>query len=57
MHSILTEEENIKTSKGTKKYGAKKEIMHEHYKEALFGKRIFRHEMNMLRIRFKAIHL
>ena len=50
MHSILTEEKNIKKSKGTKTYVLKKEIRHEHYKEALFSKKkTLRHEMNMLR--------
>ena len=50
MYSILLEnEKNIKKAKGTKKVVTKKEIQHQHYKDALFNKFAFKHGMDMLR--------
>ena len=49
MYSIITENQSIKKAKGVKKYVIKKEITHENYKQSLFNKETFRHEMNMLR--------
>ena len=40
---------NIKKAKGTTKVVTKKEISHQNYKEALFGRRTFKHGMNRLR--------
>ena len=40
---------NIKKAKGVKKNVAKRRIRHEQYKEALFEKRTFRHNMDVLR--------
>ena len=40
---------NIKKAKGVKKSVVKKQIMHEQYKETLFGKKQLWHGMNMLR--------
>lgn len=39
IHSIQAEKQNIKKSKGTKKYVVKKNIRHVHYKEMLFCKK------------------
>jgi len=50
MYSILMEDADvIKKAKGVKKYVVKKNMQHNDYKEALFDKKFFRHEMNMLR--------
>ena len=56
MYSILmgspgfgVEPQVIKKAKGVKRYVVKKNIQHENYKEALFDKKFFRHDMNMLR--------
>ena len=44
MYSILLEnEKNIKKAKGTTKVVPKKEIVHQHYKDALFNKFAFKH--------------
>ena len=50
MYSILKEDEKIiKKTKGVKKCVVKKQIMHEQYKETLFGAKQLWHEMNILR--------
>ena len=50
MYSILkADEKDIKKAKGVKKSVVKKQIMHEQYKEALFGKKKLLHGMNILR--------
>ena len=50
MYSILKgNEKNIKKAKGVKKCVVKKQIMHEQYKETLFGKKQLWHGMNILR--------
>ena len=50
MYSILkADEKNIKKAKGVKKSVVKKQIMHEQYKETLFGKQQLWHGMNILR--------
>ena len=50
MYSILLEgDKNIKKAKGTTKVVTKKEISHQNYKEALLGRRTFKHGMNRLR--------
>ena len=50
MHSILKgDKKNIKKAKGVKKCVVKKQIMHEQYKETLFGKKQLWHGMNILR--------
>ena len=49
MYSILMDEHVIKKAKGIRKYVVKKNMQHDHYKEALFDKKIFRHDMNMIR--------
>ena len=50
MYSILkADEKNIKKAKGVKKCVVKKQIMHEQYKETLFGKKQLWHGMNILR--------
>jgi len=50
MYSILKgDEKNIKKAKGVKKCVVKKQMNHENYKEALFGKKQFWHGMNILR--------
>ena len=50
MYSIkMSNDSEIKKAKGVKKYVVKKYIKHEQYKEALFGKRTFKHEMNTIR--------
>ena len=50
MYSILkADEKNIKKAKGVKKSVVKKQIMHEHYKETLFGTKQLWHGMNILR--------
>ena len=50
MYSILkADEKNIKKAKGVKKSVVKKQIMHEQYKETLFGKKQLWHGMDMLR--------
>ena len=51
MYSILLEnEKNIKKAKRTTKVVTnKKEILHQHYKDALFNKFAFKHGMDMLR--------
>jgi len=49
MYSILkADEKNIKKAKGVKKSIVKKQIMHEQYKETLFGAKQLRHGMNIL---------
>ena len=50
MYSILEAGgQNIKKAKGVGKNVVRKRIYHELYKEALFGRRTFRHEMDVLR--------
>ena len=50
MYSIMkSNEKNIKKAKGVKKCVVKKQIMHEQYKESLFGKKQLWHGMNFLR--------
>ena len=50
MYSILKADEKIATkAKGVKKCVVKKQIMHEQYKETLFGKKQLWHGMNILR--------
>ena len=50
MYSILkADEKNIKKAKGVKKNVVKKQIMHEQYKETLFGAKQQWHGMNILR--------
>ena len=50
MYSIWQEnKKNIKKAKGTTKVVTKKEIQHQHYKDALFKKEAFKHRMDMLR--------
>ena len=48
MYSVLSKK-NIRKAKGVKKNVIEKEITHEHYKEALFGRRQFMYKMKMLR--------
>ena len=48
MYSVLSKK-NIRKAKGVKKNVIEKEITHEHYKEALFGRRQFMHKMKILR--------
>ena len=49
MYSILLEnDKNIKKAKGTTKVVTKKEILHQHYKDALFNTFTFKHGMDML---------
>ena len=50
MYSILKgDKKNIKKAKGVKKCVVKKQIMHEQYKETLFGKKQLWHGMNIIR--------
>ena len=50
MYSIMMADEvNIKKAKGVKKSVVKKQIMHEQYKETLFGAKQLWHGMNILR--------
>ena len=51
MYSILERcrRKNIKKAKGVKNVSVKKQIMHEQYKETLFGKKQLWHGMNILR--------
>ena len=50
MYSILeVGGDNIKKAKGVKKNVVKRHIRHEQYREALFGKKTFRHGMDVLR--------
>ena len=50
MYSILkADEKNIKKAKGVKRNVVPKQIMHEQYKETLFGKKQLWHGMNILR--------
>ena len=50
MYSIMKANEKlIKKAKGAKKNVVKKQIQHEQYKKALFGKKEMRHGMNILR--------
>ena len=50
MYSILkADEKNVKEAKGVKKSVVKKRIMHEMYKETLFGTEQLWHGMNILR--------
>ena len=50
MYSIVIEGgENKKKANGTKKVVTKKEISHQNYKDALFGKQSFKHGMYMFR--------
>ena len=48
MYSVLSKK-NIKKAKGVKKCVIEKEITHVNYKEALFGRRQFKHKMKLLR--------
>ena len=49
MYSIMKPSSSIKKAKGVKKNVIEQEIMHEHYKEALFGRKQYMHKMKMLR--------
>ena len=49
MYSIKKAGSNIKKAKGVKKNVIEREITHEHYKEALFGKKQYMHKMKILR--------
>ena len=50
MYSIMMgNEKNVKKAKGTAKVVTKKEIQHQHYKEALFNRVAFKHGMDVLR--------
>ena len=49
MYSIEKENVNIKKAKGVKKNVIEREITHEHYKEALFGRKEYMHKMKILR--------
>ena len=49
MYSIKKAGSNIKKAKGVKKNVIEREIMHEHYKEALFGRKQYMHKMKILR--------
>ena len=49
MYSILFEGGNKKKAKGTTKVVTKKEISHQNYKDALFGRQSFKHGMDMFR--------
>ena len=50
MYSILEANgDNTKKAKGVKKYVVKKHIRHNQYREALFEKTTFHHDMNVLR--------
>ena len=50
MYSIVkADEQNIKKAKGVKKCVVKKQIMHENYKDTLFGAKQLWHGMNILR--------
>jgi len=50
MHAIKKAGSNIKKAKGVnKKNVIEREITHEHYKEALFGRKQYRHKMKILR--------
>ena len=50
LYSVLrTDEQLIKKAKGTKKYVIKKQINFENYKDALFNKQTYTHQMNILR--------
>ena len=50
MYSILRADKKIiKKGKGVKKYVVKKQIMHEQYKETLFGTKQLWHGINILR--------
>ena len=49
MYSIwLDSDKNIKKAKGTTKVVTKKEISHQNYKDALFGRQTFKHGMDRL---------
>ena len=48
MYSVLSKK-NIRKAKGVKKNVIEKETTHEHYKEALFGRKQFMHKMKILR--------
>ena len=48
MYSVISKK-SIKKAKGVKKNVIEKEITHEHYKEALFGRKQFMHKMKILR--------
>ena len=49
MYSVDVGEKNIRRAKGVKKNVIEKEITHEHYKQALFGRKQFMHKMKILR--------
>ena len=50
MYSIIrADEKNMKRAKGVKKNVVRKEILHEKYKETLFGKKQLTYGMNILR--------
>ena len=49
MYSIKKAGSNIKKAKGVKKNVIEREITHEHYKQALFGRKQFMNKMKILR--------
>jgi len=49
MYSIKKARSNIKKLKGVKINVIEREITHEHYKEALFGRKQYMHKMKILR--------
>ena len=49
MYLVKLAEKNIRKAKGVKKNVIEKEITHEHYKEALFGRKQYMHKMKILR--------
>ena len=48
MYSIKKASSSIKKAKGVKKNVIEREITHEHYKEALFGRKQYMHKMKIL---------
>ena len=57
LYSILRcDDQIIKKAKGTKKYVINKHISFENYKDALFNKQKYTHEMNMLRSKHHKIY-
>jgi len=49
MYSIKKAKSNVKKAKGVKKNVIEKQITHEHYKEALFGRKQYMHKIKILR--------
>jgi hypothetical protein len=50
IYSILkSDSKELKKAKGVKKNVVKQQIRHQQYKESLFEKKVFHHEMNSLR--------